>query len=90
MATINNNFYPSFDAFGVYTEGSLDSGDTAWMIFCTAIVLIMAIPGLAIFYGGMLRTKNVLACIMQIMTITCWVTFLWMVRKCYLNTDIIQ
>jgi Amt family ammonium transporter len=57
----------------------LDSGDTAWMLASTALVLMMTIPGLALFYGGMVRKKNVLATVMQSFTITCLVTVLWMV-----------
>ena len=57
----------------------LDSGDTAWMLTSTAIVLMMTIPGVALFYGGMVRKKNVLATLMQSFTICCLVTVLWMV-----------
>jgi Amt family ammonium transporter len=56
-----------------------DSGDTAWMLTSTALVLMMTIPGLAMFYGGMVRKKNVLATVMQSFTITCLVTILWMI-----------
>jgi Amt family ammonium transporter len=57
----------------------LDSGDTAWMLASTALVLMMTIPGLALFYGGMVRKKNVLATLMQSFAITCIVTVLWFV-----------
>ena len=57
----------------------LDSGDTAWMLTSTALVLLMTIPGLALFYGGMVRKKNVLSMLMQCFAITCLVTVLWMV-----------
>ncbi|MEZ5920628.1 MAG: ammonium transporter [Parvularculaceae bacterium] len=56
---------------------SLDSGDTAWMLVSTAFVLMMTIPGLALFYGGMVRKKNVLATAMQSFAITCLVTIIW-------------
>jgi Amt family ammonium transporter len=56
---------------------TLNSGDTAWMIAATALVLMMTIPGLALFYGGMVRAKNVLATLMQCFAITCLVTVLW-------------
>lgn len=56
-----------------------DSGDTAWMLTSMALVLMMTIPGLALFYGGMVRRKNVLATVMQSFAITCLVTVLWMV-----------
>jgi Amt family ammonium transporter len=55
----------------------LDSGDTAWMLASTALVLLMTIPGLALFYGGMVRKMNVLATVMQSFAITCLVTVLW-------------
>jgi Amt family ammonium transporter len=55
----------------------LDSGDTAWMLTSTAIVLMMTIPGLALFYGGMVRKKNVLSVVMQCFTITSLITIVW-------------
>jgi Amt family ammonium transporter len=57
----------------------LNSGDTAWMLTSTALVLLMSIPGLALFYGGMVRKKNVLATLMQTFAVTCVVTILWWV-----------
>ncbi len=57
----------------------LDTGDTAWMLTSTALVLMMTIPGLALFYGGMVRKKNVLATIAQSFAITGLVSVLWMV-----------
>ncbi|MFZ2003730.1 MAG: ammonium transporter [Stellaceae bacterium] len=56
-----------------------DSGDTAWMLTSVALVLMMTIPGLALFYGGMVRKKNVLATVMQSFMVTCLVTVLWTV-----------
>ena len=47
-----------------------DSGDTAWMLTSTALVLMMTIPGLALFYGGMVRKKNVMATVMQSFAVT--------------------
>ena len=55
----------------------ISAGDTAWMLTSTALVLMMTIPGLALFYGGMVRKKNVLATLMQSFVITCVVTLLW-------------
>jgi ammonium transporter, Amt family len=55
----------------------LDSGDTAWMLASTALVLLMTVPGLALFYAGMVRKKNVLATMMQSFTICCIVTMVW-------------
>ncbi len=57
----------------------INSGDNAWMLTSTALVLMMTIPGLALFYGGMVRKKNVLATLMQSFVITCLVTILWMI-----------
>jgi Amt family ammonium transporter len=57
----------------------IDSGDTAWMLASTALVLMMTVPGLALFYGGMVRKKNVLATLMQAFTVCCLVTIVWMV-----------
>jgi Amt family ammonium transporter len=57
----------------------IDTGDTAWMLTSTAIVLMMTIPGLALFYGGMVRKKNVLSVVMQAFAITCLVTVVWLV-----------
>ncbi|MGO9513285.1 MAG: ammonium transporter [Steroidobacteraceae bacterium] len=55
----------------------INSGDTAWMLASVALVLLMTIPGLALFYGGMVRKKNVLATLMQSFAVTCVVTILW-------------
>jgi Amt family ammonium transporter len=57
----------------------LNSGDTAWMLSATALVLLMTIPGVALFYGGMVRKKNVLATTAQSFAVTALVTVLWMV-----------
>ena len=55
----------------------LNSGDTAWMLTATALVLFMTIPGLALFYAGMVRSKNVLSVLMQCFAITSLMTVLW-------------
>src|SRR5262249_44027225 len=57
----------------------IDSGDTAWMLTSTALVLMMTIPGLALFYCGMVRKKNILATMMQSFAICCIVTIVWCV-----------
>lgn len=54
-------------------------GDTAFMFLCTVLVLLMTVPGLALFYGGMVRTKNMLSMCMQVFTTLCLVAILWMV-----------
>ncbi|MHA1165134.1 MAG: ammonium transporter [Alphaproteobacteria bacterium] len=56
----------------------MSAGDTAWMLTSTALVLMMTIPGLALFYGGMVRKKNVLATVMQSFAVTCLMSVLWM------------
>ena len=58
-------------------ETGLDSGDTAWMLTSTALVLMMTIPGLALFYAGMVRAKNILSVMMQCFAITALVSVLW-------------
>ena len=60
-------------------DAALDSGDTAWMLTATALVLMMTIPGLALFYGGMVRKKNVLATVMQSFAVCCMSSVLWMI-----------
>jgi Amt family ammonium transporter len=59
-----------------FAEG-IDKGDTAWLLTSTALVLFMTLPGLALFYGGLVRAKNVLSVLMQCFAITCVVTILW-------------
>jgi ammonium transporter, Amt family len=68
-------------AGGAYaaTKDPLNSGDTAWMITSSALVLMMTIPGLALFYGGMVRKKNVLATLAQSFGATCIISVLWMI-----------
>jgi Amt family ammonium transporter len=68
-----------FMALAADEKPKIDSGDTAWMLTSTALVLMMTIPGLALFYGGMVRKKNVLTTVMQSFAITCLVSILWLV-----------
>jgi hypothetical protein len=70
MPMINVNTFPYFDENGMYQYGSLNSGDTAWMLAATALVLFMTMPGLAIYYSGMVRDKNVLAGTRETLTLT--------------------
>ena len=56
-----------------------DSGDTAWMLTSTALVLFMTIPGLALFYGGLVRVQNVLSVLMQCFALTGLITIVWIV-----------
>ncbi len=57
----------------------IDTGDTAWILTSTAIVLLMTIPGVALFYGGMARKKNVLSVLMHSFSITCAVSIIWVI-----------
>jgi len=66
-------------AAAVALRPTIDSGYTAWMLTSTALVLMMTVPGLALFYGGMVRKMNVLATVMQSFAVTCLVTVLWMI-----------
>ena len=59
--------------------GEVDSGDTAWILTSTSLVLFMTLPGLALFYGGLVRAKNVLSVLMQCFAIACVVTVLWVI-----------
>lgn len=67
----------SFPAFA--QDAKIDAGDTAWMLTSTALVLMMTIPGLALFYAGMVRKKNILATMMQSFFICALVSVVWMV-----------
>src|SRR5688500_17751292 len=58
---------------------AFNAGDTAWMIVATGLVFLMTIPGLALFYGGMVRKFNVLATVMQCFAICCAVSLVWMI-----------
>ena len=58
-------------------EGSLDSGNTAWMLTATALVLFMTLPGLALFYAGLVQSKNVLSVLMHCFAIACLASIIW-------------
>jgi len=70
---------PAPDKPVLVAADKINSGDTAWMLTSMALVLMMTVPGLALFYGGMVRKKNVLATLMQSFAITCLVTVLWVI-----------
>ncbi len=65
----------------------LNSGDTAWILVATALVLFMTIPGLALFYGGLVRVKNVLSVLMQCLALTGMITVLWTIAGYSLAFD---
>ncbi len=74
MSTVALFLLPS-----IASADSLDTGDTAWILTSTALVLFMTLPGLALFYGGLVRAKNVLSVLMQCFSIACVVSILWVV-----------
>lgn len=70
--------FTSIPALAQTEAAQINTGDTAWMLTSTALVLLMTIPGLAVFYGGMVRKQNVLATVTQSFATTCLVAVLWM------------
>ncbi len=60
-----------------FAEDTLSAGDTAWILTSSALVLMMTIPGLALFYGGLVRSKNILSVLMQCLLSAGWVTVVW-------------
>ena len=78
LAALGTTLFASAAAFAEEAP-KLDTGDTAWMLTSTALVLLMTVPGLALFYGGLVRKKNVLATVMQSFAITAVITIVWMV-----------
>ena len=59
-------------------EAVLDTGDTAWIMTATALVLFMTLPGLALFYGGLVSSKNVVSALMHVIAIACLMSVLWL------------
>ncbi len=76
FTTIIAGLLPFFPSLAL-AEDKLSAGDTAWMLTATALVLFMPIPGLSLFYAGMVRSKNVLSVLMQCFAITALMTVLW-------------
>ena len=74
LGALSSLFFPGLV---MAQEKTLNSGDTAWMLTATALVLFMTIPGLALFYAGMVRSKNVLSVMMQCFAITALMSLLW-------------
>ena len=66
-------------ARGQEAGGTIDSGDTAWILISTGLVLFMTIPALALFYGGLVRTKNVLSVLMQCLVLTSLMSLIWVI-----------
>lgn len=63
----------------VFAADDINAADTAWILTATALVLFMTLPGLALFYGGLVRSKNVLSVLMQCFAITCVATIIWVI-----------
>src|SRR6478672_3804265 len=63
-------------AFAQDTHG-VDKGDTAWMLVATVLVMLMIVPGLALFYGGLVRAKNILSVLMQVLVVASLALVLW-------------
>jgi Amt family ammonium transporter len=68
-----------FAATAAYAAPTVNKGDNAWMMTSTVLVLLMTLPGLALFYGGMVRSKNMLSVLMQVLYTACIVMILWSV-----------
>ncbi|WP_373422934.1 ammonium transporter [Sphingomonas kyeonggiensis] len=68
---------PAAAAPVVPTDAMVNKGDVSWMLVSAALVLMMSVPGLALFYGGLVRTKNMLSVLMQVLTIVCVAGLLW-------------
>jgi ammonium transporter, Amt family len=66
-------------AFAQDVAATVDKGDVTWMMLSTLLVVMMAVPGLALFYGGLVRTKNMLSVLMQVMVVFALITVLWAV-----------
>jgi Amt family ammonium transporter len=81
FAALGGGFAPLSHADGI------DTGNTAWILTSTALVLFMTLPGLALFYGGLVRSKNVLTVLMQCFAITCVVSLLWFIAAYSLAFD---
>lgn len=71
--------FASVAAFAADAAPVPNKGDTAWMLIATVLVLLMTIPGLALFYGGLVRTKNMLSVLSQVFAIVCLVAVIWVI-----------
>ena len=78
MKAFISTLFILFISFNISAE-ELSSGDTSWILTSTALVLFMTLPGLALFYGGLVRSKNVLSVLMQCFSIACLISVCWVV-----------
>ena len=77
VAVVLGLLYPSVEVVNI-AENKIDTGDTAWLLVATALVLLMT-PGLAYFYGGMVRKKNVISTMLQSLVCMGLITILWVI-----------
>ncbi len=70
---------PAVDAVAAVVTQTVDKGDTTWMLVSTVLVILMTIPGLALFYGGLVRAKNMLSVLMQVFAGFCMISLLWVI-----------
>ena len=68
---------PAAEAPAILCSEKCNKGDTAWMTVATVLVILMTIPGLALFYGGLVRSKNMLSVLMQVFVVTSMIYVLW-------------
>src|SRR5919112_1355115 len=68
-----------FAATAAYAEPTFNKGDNAWMLTSSVLVLLMTIPGLALFYGGLVRSKNMLSVLAHVFYAVCVVTLIWVI-----------
>jgi Amt family ammonium transporter len=77
VETVATEVISEEESAAIVEGATLDSGNTAWIIVATILVMLMTIPGLALFYGGLVRARNVLSIIMQCMVCACAITIIW-------------
>ena len=70
---------PAAEAVAEVVPRTVDKGDTTWMLVSTILVIAMTIPGLALFYGGLVRAKNMLSVLMQVFAGFCMIALLWVI-----------
>ena len=78
MGKILGLFFLVFTSPSVLAQDSISGANTAWILTATALVLFMTLPGLALFYGGLVRSKNVLSVLMQCFAIACIASIIWL------------
>ncbi len=79
VSTISMSFLTLLPTLAFAAEGEVDGGNTAWILTATALVLFMTVPGLSLFYAGLVRSKNVLSILMQCFAITALISVIWLV-----------